>query len=319
MPEGNSADLELDISRSAWHSQTMRRVFLSFILWFTAQNIAAAAMAMNAPDASAQLPRLVSLNMCADPYLMAFADKRQILALTAFSTQAELSPFADAARAYPTGTGSIEDLLAQKPDLVITSAYSDANRLKLLAAADIEVLQLDAAQSYAQARGEIIRLGRAIGRLPQARAYLRRLDAAVKAHSRTPSATRRPRLVNFQRRGLSVGKGHIVDDIITLAGAENATRQTGEANQPLMVLSLEALPGLQADFLLTGAPVSIDAQPIDRGSDILSHPALRKFFPPEKRLVLPDNLVTCAGAATPLALARLRAALDAVSGKANPD
>lgn len=308
--------MRLDISQSAWHSQTMHRVFLYLFLWLAGFGTAAA---LDAPDAHTPLPRLVSLNMCADPYLMAFADKSQILALTAFSKQAELSPFTHLARAYPTGTGSIEDLLAQKPDLVITSTYSDPNRLKLLGAAGIEVLQLDAAQSYAQTRGEIIRLGRAIGRLPQARAYLRDLDAAVKAHSRTPTDTRRPRLVNFQRRGLSVGEGHIVDDIIALAGAENATRQASGGHRALMVLSLETLPGLQADFLLTGTPVSEDAKPVDRGSDILSHPALLKFFPPEKRIILPDNLVTCAGAATPLALARLRAALDAVAGKTNPN
>jgi len=281
----------------------------------------AAQVGSDAMAKAAALPRIVSLNMCADPYLMAFAAPQQILALTAFSTQPALSPFAEAARAYPTGNGNIEELLALEPDLVITSASSDPNRLKLLASAGIEILQLDPAQSYRQARAEIIRLGRAIGRLPQAERYLAELDAAVETYTRHPSdeASHRPRLINFQRRGLSAGEGQIVDDIITLAGAENATRRAQSSKQALMILDLEALPGLQADFLVTGENLSIGTQPADRGSDVLRHPALLKFFPPEKQIVLPDNLVTCAGASTPLALARLRAALDEANQKTSRD
>ena len=64
-------------------SKGMRR-FLPVLLLAAAvmssTSRAADLTAAKAPDA---LPKIISLNMCADPYLMAFAEPEQILALSA--------------------------------------------------------------------------------------------------------------------------------------------------------------------------------------------------------------------------------------------
>ena len=78
------------------------RLLLSFLVCFSLSHAA-----FSAPG----LPRLVSLNLCADPYLMAFADKAQIVALTPLSRDARLSANASAAENFPVSDGQIEAII----------------------------------------------------------------------------------------------------------------------------------------------------------------------------------------------------------------
>ena len=64
----------------------------AFLVWLRPFDLAA--------FAAAGLPRIVSLNLCADPYLMAFADKTQIAALTHLSRDPDMSAYAEAAQAF---------------------------------------------------------------------------------------------------------------------------------------------------------------------------------------------------------------------------
>src|ERR1700760_771357 len=89
-----------------------------------------AALALGAAGAAPR--RIVSLNACADQYLIALADKDQIVALTQFARDPNLSFYADRARGYPVSDGQAEAVLAMKPDLVIASPYHRGNELSLL-------------------------------------------------------------------------------------------------------------------------------------------------------------------------------------------
>ena len=60
----------------------------------------------HAAFAASGLPRIVSLNLCADPYLMAFAAKSQIAALTHLSRDPDLSAYAEAAQAFSVSDGA---------------------------------------------------------------------------------------------------------------------------------------------------------------------------------------------------------------------
>ena len=68
------------------------------------------------------LPRLVSLNLCADPYLMAFADKNQIAALTHLSRDPDLSAHAEAAHHFPVSDGQIDHWSICSPILSLFQA-----------------------------------------------------------------------------------------------------------------------------------------------------------------------------------------------------
>lgn len=246
---------------------------------------------------AAALPRVMSLNLCADPYLMAFADKAQIVALTPLSRDARLSANAAAAENFPVSDGQIEAIIELKPDLVIVSSWSDPMRNALIKRLGFELLTLDAAQNYTAARDEIITLGKAIGREAQARAYLQNLDAALAALQKLTHA---PKVLPLQRRNLTVGQGHILDDILSRAGAVNLGRDTSDS--PMRRVSLESALAVHADYILVN---ETDEMPDSRGMEFITHPALARAYPATRRLHIDNNLLVCAGASTPRAVAAL--------------
>lgn len=253
------------------------------------------------------LPRIISLNLCADPYLMAFADPAQIIALSNLATDPELSAFHEDAGGYPQTSGRIEDVLALKPDIVIASPYSDPKRLQLFTRNGIRLIYLDAAQSYEVARADIIKLGHEIGRPLEARGYLETLDQRVTSLAKLVG---RPRILVLQRRGLTIGGAHVLADIIKRAGGDVVT-----ASSPVAHLSLENAISKRADFILVGEEID---KPDSRGAEFLSHPAINAAYPKAKRLHLNNALTLCAGATTPLAIKALQDQLQSSQNYLNP-
>ena len=248
------------------------------------------------------LPRVVSLNLCADAYLMAFAKPEQILGLTQQSSDPTLSAFVEEASNFPVSGGRMANILEQQPDIIIINNYSPPPNKALMDRLGIRIVKLDAANSYQSARTEILQLGKAIHRLEAAKAYLAQLDKELEDAQHT-KLTYMPSIINYQRRGIVVGETHILDDIIQLAGAQNLGRETGRTIGPM---SLENLIRLQPDYVLSiseNDEQTLKAQ--DRGSEILSHPALQKMFSAERHIYIPQNLTVCAGATTPKAVAHL--------------
>ena len=248
------------------------------------------------------LPRVVSLNLCADAYLMAFAKPEQILGLTQQSSDPTLSAFVEEASNFPVSGGRMANILEQQPDIIIINNYSPPPNKALMDRLGIKIVKLDAANSYQSARTEILQLGKAIHRLEAAKAYLAQLDKELE-DARHTELTYMPNIINYQRRGIVVGETHILDDIIQLAGALNLGRDTGRTIGPM---SLENLIRLQPDYVLSIS--ENDEQTLksqDRGSEILIHPALQKMFSAERHIYIPQNLIVCAGATTPKAVANL--------------
>jgi iron complex transport system substrate-binding protein len=56
--------------------------------------------------------------------------------------------------------------------------------------------------------------------------------------------------------------------------------------------SLEAIVNLRPDFILVSQAGDHAG---DDGQAFLLHPALARFYPPEKRIVIPERLTECGG------------------------
>jgi iron complex transport system substrate-binding protein len=70
--------------------------------------------------------------------------------------------------------------------------------------------------------------------------------------------------------------------------------------------SLEAIVNLRPDLLLVSDGGDFAE---DEGEAFLLHPALERFYPPSKRLVIPEKLTVCGGPMLSEALERLVAEL----------
>ena len=76
-----------------------------------------------APAPATELPRIASMNVCTDQLLLTLADPEQILGLSRYSRDRFQSWAADDARRYRILSGSAEDILVIRPDVVVASLF----------------------------------------------------------------------------------------------------------------------------------------------------------------------------------------------------
>jgi iron complex transport system substrate-binding protein len=250
------------------------------------------------PSLTPSLPRVISASLCGDYYLLAFAQPEQIIALSALATDHTLSAFADRAKAFPSYDGRLETLARLKADLIIVSAYTPKDRRDMMEKLGYQLVILDGAQTWAQTRDEALRLGDAIGRSTQSRDWLAAMDRDL---AQLPRPSRPLKIVSYDRRGVTAGAGHMLDDMIKLLGHENAAQQLTSYAEHSRPLSLERLLWLKPDLVL----VSNHYAYADRGSEILDHAAFIAALPESRRLVVHDRWTHCAGPSTLPALTHM--------------
>lgn len=247
--------------------------------------------------------RIVSLNACADQYLIALADKDQVAALTQFARDPSLSYYADAARVYPFSQGQAEAVFALQPDLVIVNPYRRADDLALLKGR-VPILTLKPATSFDDVVAETHVVAAAIGQQSRGDALIHDMQARVAADGR--------RQINgvaahYQRGGYLTGPGTLMDDLMSRAGLANLARRLNGGK--IGRLSLEEIVYNRPDFLIL---TDDGAAGQDEGNLALAHPALARAVPPSRQLHIPEALAICGGPSYPAALERLQAEADRV-------
>src|SRR6056300_563463 len=70
----------------------------------------AALMVTSATDAQTTPLRVVSMNLCTDQLAMMLADEGQLISVSDIATDPNMSPMAEAARAYPINHGQAEEI-----------------------------------------------------------------------------------------------------------------------------------------------------------------------------------------------------------------
>lgn len=251
-----------------------------------------------AADGAAPL-RVVSLNMCADQYLVELADPGQIAALSGYARDPRMSFHAARAQQLPVSGGTGEELLALEPDLIVGSGYHRPMIERLFADRPVAFLEFQFATSYADMIRQARRVAAALGHPDRGEALIRRIDAAIPP---VQAGADRPVLAYYQRRGYLTGTGTLVDEIIARAGGANLAARLDKPK--LSRLSLEEMVAAQPDFLL----VETDSDIVeDQGREMLQHPALKSMG----RLSLPQSYTVCDGPSYPHAIRSLNAQLSA--------
>ena len=241
--------------------------------------------------------RIVSLNLCADQQLLALADDDQIAGLTRLSRDPSLSAGAARASRLPVIDASSEDLLHLAPDLVLTDAGFPAPALAALPDRKFRTVPLNWVARYDDIVAQLRQVGDAVGHRPRADALVARMDRAL---ARIDGAARGGRVAaDYQRRGYLTGSGTLVDELMGRVGLVNLATRLGKP--ALSQLSLEEMVAARPDRVLR----SEDAAVVDRGTELLAHPAIRRIG----RIDLPQAWTVCGGPAYVLAAERLADAI----------
>ena len=241
--------------------------------------------------------RIVSLNLCADQFLIALADRAQIAGITRLSHMANMSPIASQAARLPIADSSAEALLAAQPDLVLTGWPGQADAA-VHAGLKSRILVVPPANNYSDIVAQVTLVATAVGHPERGAALIRRMDAELAA---IPATGRGRVATDYQRRGYLSGSGTLMDDMMRRVGLVNLATRLGLP--PLANLPLEQLVAHRPDFLITGAGPARDL-----GSAMLRHPAIADI----PRLILPGALADCGGPSYPRAI---RILSDQLGGK----
>jgi len=262
-------------------SKRFALMFPSIIVAFTIGSIA--------PTRGADLPRIASMNVCTDQLLLTLADPDQILGLSRYSRDRFQSWAADDARRYRILSGGAEDILVLRPDVVVASLFDKRSTRELLKEKGLQLAEFGVPRSLDEVKDQIRRMGEITEHPDRAAAEIARLDTAI-AHARQAVAYKRYRVLPLSRRGWVSGSDSLLSSLLTETGLFNAAGDLGVAFGGFA--SLEAIVNLKPDFIVV-SEAGDTAE--DDGRAFLLHPALERFYPPWKRIVIPDRLTVCGG------------------------
>jgi iron complex transport system substrate-binding protein len=257
-----------------------------------ARSIAVATFAMlgsHAPAQAADLPRIASMNVCTDQLLLTLADPEQILGLSRYSRDRWQSWAADDAGRYKILSGGAEDILVLRPDIVVASLFDKRSTRELLKEQGLHLAEFAVPRNLDEVKDQIRRMGDITGHPDRATAEIARLDAAM-ARARQVVADKHYSVLPLSRRGWVSGSDSLVSSLLIETGLTNAAGDLGIAWGGYA--SLEAIVSLKPDFILV-SQAGDTAE--DDGRAFLLHPALERFYPPEKRIVIPETLTVCGG------------------------
>lgn len=257
------------------------------MLVLAAAAISAAALSRNdkRPELPAMPQNIVSLNLCADQYLLALADRSQIAALTQFASDPAMSAAANEVRGLKQISGSAEEVLALQPDLIIASPTRRRETMAVLKGYRLHTFDLPSAENYTDVVVQIREVAQAVGHPDRGEALIARMDAAL---ARLQPVHDVPVAAYYQRRGYLTGTDTLVDDLMTRVGLVNLADQLDRAK--VSRLSIEQMVAAKPDYLIVEGG---SEHATDRGNEMLRHPALAAI----PRLRLPQAWTVCGGPA----------------------
>lgn len=257
-------------------------------------------------------PRIASINLCTDQLLLPLADPNQIAGLSPYARDPTQAWLADDARHYPLLSGEAEDALALRPDIVLAESFTKLATRQFLKDHGLRIEEFEAAQSIDDIKAQIVRMGAIVGHPERAAEQVAAIDAAV-ARARAAVARHPLRVLDLSRRGWVSGSATLTSSLLSTVGLVNAagdlTGRFGDFSYGGFA-SIEAILSVRPDLLLLSQP---GEHAEDQGRAFLMHPALERFYPSSKRIVLPEKLTTCGGAMVVEALDRLTAEIARVT------
>jgi iron complex transport system substrate-binding protein len=263
-----------------------------------------------APVAQAEEPahhpmRIVSLNMCVDSILVELVSHDRIVALSHYARDPQRSTISEAARHLPITYETAEEVVALRPDLVLTSRHSAIATRNALKRVGIHFELFGVPDTVEESYTQIRTVARLLGAEPEGEAMIARIQAALDAARLPPNEPPLTAAV-YQPGGLSAGADTVAGELMELTGLRNIAARYGvEQYRPL---PLEVLLSSPPDVLLVGE--TSPGAPMQE-EKIVRHRALRALESQMTRAVFPARLLYCAGPTMVPAVAALVQAREA--------
>jgi iron complex transport system substrate-binding protein len=193
-----------------------------------------AAIVLAGPAVAAPV-RVMSVDQCADQYVLALAPRAEIVgvskrALNPDSNERALAP------GLPERRPTLESILGAQPTVVVRYWTADARLGEALTRRGITVVQLNDPNDFPGIADNVRAVAKALGREPQGEALVARMNAEL-ATSR--GAWRGARALYLTPGGFTAGDGTLVGATLRAAGLTPEAKSPGYGPAPLEALVLD--------------------------------------------------------------------------------
>lgn len=242
----------------------------------------AAALALAGPAVAA--PRVMSLDSCADQYVLALARRESIVGVSARADDAD-SYLRERARGLPVRRATSESVLGARPDVVVRYWGGDARLEAMLERRGVRVVRIGEAGDFEAVRDNVRRVAVALDNRSGGEHLIAGMDRKLAAgHNAWGGA----RALYFTPTGYTTGPGTLIDAMLRAAGLVNAA--LGAPWEPVPLEQLVMRP--PARFVL-GFFDSDPASSWRWGPG--RHAALRARLPGRTIARLPASILGCPG------------------------
>lgn len=240
-------------------------------------------------------PRVVSLNPCLDAILVEVAHPDQILALSHYSTNPQSSSIPqEIARRYDVMGGTVEEIVALQPDIVLASTFMAPATRAAFDKLDVRVETFDSPMSVEESIDQVGRLAQLIDRKTSGET----LAADIWNSLSIVGAGDQRSAVLWQPGGIVPGEQQLISELLRAAGfaSHSARLGLGQADY----LSLEQVVASPPDVLIVAGQSRAQQHPALARTGIL----IAQFDP---------SLLYCGGPTIPRAMQRLRQIREQIS------
>ncbi len=184
--------------------------------------------------------RIVSLDFCADQYVLKLADREQILAVSPDAVR-EFSYMRETAQGLPTVRSVAEDVLILKPDLVVRSYGGGPKAGAFFERAGIPVLQVgwtatvhgDGPNTIPQTLRDI---SKGLGQSERGEAVIEDFQTRLSKIKREASGKE---TLYMTPSGVTTGGNSLAHEMMLAAGLSNYTKKPGWQSLPLEQIAYE--------------------------------------------------------------------------------
>lgn len=246
--------------------------------------------------------RIVSINTCLDAVLVELVPHDRLLAISYYSRDPWRSTISTVAHSLPITYETAEEIVALKPDLVLTGKHSAISTRNALRRVGIRFEVYDVPQSIAESIKQIRKLAAMLGREPQGEQLISRIENAMAAARPHPGVAPVSAVI-YQPGGLTSGADTVTGELMQIAGLDNVAARYGV--RKYRPLPLELLISDPPRILLTGDTAYGAVTQAER---VVHHRALRALRSQMTQAPFPARLLYCSGPAMIGALDALVAA-----------
>jgi iron complex transport system substrate-binding protein len=247
---------------------------------------------------------VMSLSMCTDDLLLELLPPERIASVTYYSRDPSISSFWPQAAKVAVNFGTIEEVLAQKPDLVLAGTYTTPGARMLLKKLHMPLLEVAPAADFDEIRATTRLVAGALGREALGEALLAKMDLTL-LELEASKPPRSLRVAAWGEGGSIPGKGTLFDSILLAAGAVNVANSEGGAYESF---GIEQLLFARPDILAFARNIT-DTPGLN--TELAQHPLILKLYS-GRTVTYPGALYSCgvpesADAAVPLRASLLKA------------